>query len=86
MGNIGGDFGEADRRLSDVIQRYWTNFAKSGNPNGAGLPNWPRFSGTQGYIEFMPDGKAVAKTGLRKAQCDLFREAVEQEPMYARNQ
>jgi para-nitrobenzyl esterase len=82
-GSIGGDAVERDRHLSDLIQRYWTNFAKTGNPNGAGLPNWPRFKDTQGYIEFMPDTQAVAKSGLRKAQCDLFRQAVEQEPMYA---
>ena len=32
---------DADRTLSDVISSYWTNFAKNGNPNGSGLPNWP---------------------------------------------
>ena len=35
---------DADRRISDAMATYWTNFAKSGNPNGNGLPRWPAFS------------------------------------------
>jgi para-nitrobenzyl esterase len=35
---------EADRRISDAMATYWTNFAKTGNPNGAGQPRWPAFS------------------------------------------
>lgn len=31
----------ADRALSRIMQRYWLNFARSGNPNGPGLPLWP---------------------------------------------
>lgn len=33
-----------DRKLSDQMGQYWTNFAKTGNPNGADLPEWPTYA------------------------------------------
>jgi para-nitrobenzyl esterase len=35
-----------DRAMADRIVRYWTNFAKTGDPNGGGLPPWKAFDGT----------------------------------------
>jgi len=35
---------EDDYRLSDAMVKYWTNFAKYGDPNGEGLPQWLKFS------------------------------------------
>ena len=32
-----------DYRLSDLMQTFWTNFAKSGDPNSAGVPHWPAY-------------------------------------------
>lgn len=32
-----------DRKVSDVVSSYWTNFAKAGDPNGESLPNWPAY-------------------------------------------
>jgi para-nitrobenzyl esterase len=32
-----------DYKLSDLVETYWTNFAKTGNPNGGNAPNWPQY-------------------------------------------
>jgi para-nitrobenzyl esterase len=32
---------QTDHQLVELVQSYWTNFAKTGNPNGADLPGWP---------------------------------------------
>jgi len=34
---------ETDRALADTISSYWVNFAKTGDPNGKGLPAWAAF-------------------------------------------
>jgi para-nitrobenzyl esterase len=32
-----------EHKVSELMQQYWVNFAKTMNPNGAGLPQWPLF-------------------------------------------
>ena len=73
-GNIGGVFGELDYKLADLMEQYWTNFAKTGNPNAQGLPEWPGFDGSQTYIEFTQDVQVRTKSALRREQCDVYRE------------
>jgi para-nitrobenzyl esterase len=78
-GNISGNFTDLDFKIADLIETYWTNFAKTANPNGSDLPNWPEFDDSQAYIAFTQDGRVVATSGgLRRKNCDLLREVVKQ--------
>jgi para-nitrobenzyl esterase len=48
---------ENDKVQAQYAVTYWTNFAKTGDPNGAGLPIWPRYSATTDQLlDFTNDG------------------------------
>jgi para-nitrobenzyl esterase len=48
-GNWGSSSG--DRAFGATLRQYWTNFAKAGNPNGAGLPQWPAYDSRTNQIQ-----------------------------------
>jgi para-nitrobenzyl esterase len=47
------------RRLSDGLIRYWTNFAHTGDPNGDDLPPWHRFADARPvpYVQALAPGR-----------------------------
>jgi carboxylesterase type B len=65
-----------DARLVDQEQLYLTNFARSGNPNGPGLPNWPMSGTSHAYLDFASSG-AVSKKNLRGAACDVYAKQID---------
>jgi para-nitrobenzyl esterase len=64
---------ETDKALSEKMIAYWTRFAKTGDPNGQGLPRWPVYTpATDEYLEL---GATIeAKRNLHKEDCDLLDE------------
>jgi para-nitrobenzyl esterase len=59
------------RQLGDRMLQYWTNFAKQGDPNAAGLPTWPRYT-PQNDNFLTLDTTITAGSGLRKTFCEFF--------------
>jgi para-nitrobenzyl esterase len=66
----------AIQKDSEQMQAYWTNFARTGDPNGEGLPRWPKFTAqSQDYLAFTSEG-AAAKAGMRRDICTVFVESL----------
>lgn len=54
-----------------TLQDYWVQFAKTGDPNRAGLPQWSRYGSRRSYLNFSSTGPQAA-ADLRGAFCDLL--------------
>jgi len=54
------------QQLSKIIQGYWTNFAKTGNPNGDGLPQWPKYQANDPSVQILNLQVRTEKSDMKK--------------------
>ena len=77
-------YGEAataqDHAASRLMHAYWANFAKTGDPNGAGLPQWPVYTADKDdLLIFTPDAGAGAVADPWKARLDVTAKAASEQ-------
>lgn len=64
-----GPSGPVNVELAQVIQGYIVNFVKNGDPNGPGLPQFPRGDEDPSMLTFGADGVGVAQDGTNNPRC-----------------
>ncbi|XP_069724405.1 fatty acyl-CoA hydrolase precursor, medium chain-like [Phaenicophaeus curvirostris] len=65
---LAGHATQDENKLSRTVMRYWTNFARNGNPNGEGLVHWPQYGLDERYLEIDLAQKAAKKLKEQKME------------------
>jgi len=57
----------------DTVREYWISFAKTGNPNGAGRPEWPEYEAASDMMLDLGN-EIEARQGMNKETLDFLEE------------
>lgn len=68
---------DEDRAFAARVQSYWVNFARNGDPNGEGLPHWPRYDASTDELLFLGEEIGVRRH-FRAPQLDFHQARWEQ--------
>lgn len=66
---------EGDAALTEAMMTYWTNFARTGDPNGTGVPEWPAYSRSRDVWLDLNHSIRVIE-GLRARKLDILEETL----------
>jgi para-nitrobenzyl esterase len=75
----GATWRREDRQLSDHIGQYWTNFARTGDPNAGNLPKWPTYAPTDNWQVMHLDATSAAAPDTLRPRY-LFLQSVWNKP------
>uniref|UniRef100_G3VIX0 Carboxylic ester hydrolase n=1 Tax=Sarcophilus harrisii TaxID=9305 RepID=G3VIX0_SARHA len=70
---------EEEKQLSRKMMKYWSNFARNGNPNGEGLVNWPVYDQNEEYLQIDITMKTDKK--LKEKEVALWTEFLSEKPV-----
>ncbi len=71
--NLGIHWEDWDHEIADYMSSYWVNFARSGDPNGEGLPNWPRYEANSDQALLIGPAEITTVAGFKKAKVERLR-------------
>lgn len=72
---VGIHWDDRDHEIAGLLSSYWTNFASNGDPNGEGLPVWPRYEQDSDQA-LVVDAEVRVQSGLLEHKLDALDRAL----------
>lgn len=73
----GNDLTPEDEKVAQAANEYWVNFGKAGDPNGRGLPEWPRYNAKQDLLLNFTGQGPVSEPDPWRRRLDLIEQLLE---------